>query len=543
MDVPTVEQPPPSATPPVVNRAASFAAGRGSSIAARHPLSFWWGVSLAVAILTAIVWPTIPSYDPFSWIVWGREVTDPHLSFFVGGGPSWKPLPFFFTTVYGVIGHASPTLWVITARTGGIAGLIGAWRLSALLCRRAALPEWAAGVAGVVAAVGVILTAPSSGWTYYFFRGASEPLLIGCWLWAIDRLIAGRHKQAFGLLVAEGLMRPESWPFLLVYGVWLWKLPAMRPWVLAGWVLQPVGWFVPPWISTGAPFMAATHASDYNGHLGTDVLKTVLSRGEGLQPLPSLAFAILGVIVALWLGRGALPRGWRAALVWIEKDRSEIPLVAALAIATVGWWVVVVAMTLDHYPGLERFFLPAAAMACVLSGYGLMRICALIGDLAGRGLASAGAGLASRARVPVAMAAAAILLLGSTHYLGARWAYAKEQEPRAATAVTRIDALGTAIKVLGGRSRMLPCRSSVVTINHSLQTAMAWQLETTLGRVQTALRPGIAGIAFVGPRDSIDGGYPPVEYPHSKQLLARVGAWRIYQVWPLGTAKPACLGR
>ena len=69
-----------------------------------------------------------------SWVVWGREVTDPHISFYIGGGPSWKPLPFLFTTVYGVLGGAAPTLWVITERTGGIAGLIAAFRLSSLLC-------------------------------------------------------------------------------------------------------------------------------------------------------------------------------------------------------------------------------------------------------------------------------------------------------------------------------------------------------------------------------------------------------------------------
>ena len=43
---------------------------------------------LALAGLSAAVLPTVPSYDPWSWIVWGKEVFDPHLSFFVGGGPS-----------------------------------------------------------------------------------------------------------------------------------------------------------------------------------------------------------------------------------------------------------------------------------------------------------------------------------------------------------------------------------------------------------------------------------------------------------------------
>src|SRR5438445_1634565 len=139
----------------------------------RSPLLRWWGVALLLALATAILWPTIPSYDPFSWVVWGREVTDPHIPFFVGGGPSWKPLPFLFTMLYGPFAGA-PALWVITARVGGIAGLIGAYRVAWTLTARAGLPRWAGVAAGLFAAVGVGLTID---WTYYFFRGSSEPIL------------------------------------------------------------------------------------------------------------------------------------------------------------------------------------------------------------------------------------------------------------------------------------------------------------------------------------------------------------------------------
>src|SRR5580692_11196629 len=88
---------------------------------------------LVLAVISAAVLPTVPSYDPWSWIVWGREVTDPHLSFIVNGGPSWKPLPMIFTTIYGVFGGPAPTLWVITARIGGLLGLWGAWKLTSRL--------------------------------------------------------------------------------------------------------------------------------------------------------------------------------------------------------------------------------------------------------------------------------------------------------------------------------------------------------------------------------------------------------------------------
>jgi hypothetical protein len=492
----------------------------------RSPVLVWWGVSLALSLLSAVVLPTVPSYDPWSWIVWGREVTDPHISFFIGGGPSWKPLPFLFTTIYGPLGSAAPTLWVITERTAAIAGLIAAVRLSSQLCDRGGLPRWAGWVAGTFAVIGIVLTAPGSGWTYYFYRGASEPILIACTLWAIDRLVAERYLQAWWFGVALGLMRPEAWPFLLAYGVWLgWQFPHLRVWVLLGLIAQPIGWFVPPWISTGQPFLAATHASEYNGHLGASRLRTVLARGESLQSLPSLALAALAVLLTLWRGR----------------DR----LVFWLAGGVVAWWVVVVAMTLDGYPGLQRFYLPAAAVTCVLSGLGLVLAAFLMGDLlTGRLGRTAGEGWAdphpSAVYTAVVVGAVAVILAAGTHFIGKRWTYARHQQHLAAVAVTRIDALGTAVAVLGGKAHVLPCGSSVVTINHSLQTALAWKLGTTLERVQTVLR--VPGVAFVGPWDSIDGGPPPIDPSLSVHRLVRtVGPWRIYQVYSPG-ARPRCVG-
>src|ERR1700677_4339011 len=68
-----------------------------------------WSVVVCIILgaLSAAVLPTVPSYDPWSWIVWGREITDPHISFIISGGPSWKPRPFIFTTCYGAFGPAA----------------------------------------------------------------------------------------------------------------------------------------------------------------------------------------------------------------------------------------------------------------------------------------------------------------------------------------------------------------------------------------------------------------------------------------------------
>jgi hypothetical protein len=464
------------------------------------------GACVLLAALSAAVLPTVPSYDPWSWIVWGREVSDPHLSFVIGGGPSWKPLPLIFTTVWGLFGAAAPTLWVITARAGGLLGLVFAWKLASRLMGGGR----AGAFAGLLAVIGVALT---QDWLYYWFRGTSEPMLIGVTLWAIDSLLDGRHAQAFVVGVAASLIRPEWWPFIGLYGLWLWvNVPRLRILVLTGWISIPFFWFVPAWIGSGDPLLAATHASEYNGHLGSSPLRTVIGRGIDIQVLP----ALLGAIAAV-------------AIAWL-KDRDT--LILALGAGVAAWWVVVVGMTLDGYPGLERFFLPAAALTCVLGGVGITRLALLAGAYASAGQAR-----------PVAAAAAAALVLVSVPFTTSRWTAAREAEPAAARAVSALDQLSQAVAAVGGHDGVFPCHSSFAAVNHSVQTALAWKLHVTLGRVGTSMHA--PGVDFIGPHDATDGAPARVD-PRltSAQLLARVGRWRVVRLTdPLVPKLDPCVGR
>lgn len=465
-----------------------------------------------LAALSAAVLPTVPSYDPWSWVVWGREVSDPHLSFIVNGGPSWKPLPVMFTTVFGLFGGAAPTLWVITARIGGLMAFVAAYRLAALAVTRLGHPR-AAPVAGVLAAAGLVMT---QDWAYYWFRGASEVVLVGAALWALDRLIAGRRWQAFGLGIALGLMRPEAWPFMIAFGIWLalreptWRV---RLTVLAGLLLMPFAWFVPPGVSTGQYLLAATHASDYNGHLGAHPFLEVLRRGVDDQTVAILALALLAVAITL------------------VRERER--LILWLAAGAAAWWVVVVGMTLDGYPGLERFYLPAAAVACVLAGVGVVRIGALAGELATAGTFQAGARARAGAIRPVAVAVALVAVILTVIAVHGRISYTRAQEPLARHAVTRLDQLSAAVAAVGGHRGVYPCKSSFAAINHSVQTALAWKLHVTLERVGTSMR--YPGVLFVGPHDTIDGGAARVNpYFNRIELVRRVGPWRIYRVYRYG---------
>ena len=477
---------------------------------ARSPLGLALGACILLAILSAVVLPTVPSYDPFSWIVWGREVSDPHLSFRVSGGPSWKPLPFLFTTVWGLFGGAAPTLWVITARVGGLLGLYFAWRLARRLAGRGALGH----VAGLLAVAGIVLTLD---WPYYFLRGTSEVVLIGLTLGAIDRLLAGRRAQAYALAVAAGLIRPEWWPFIGLFAVYLWfRDPAWRTvkarlFILAGLALLPFLWFVPPWIGSGDPFLAASHAASYNGHLGSDKLRTVLARGVNLQVLPALIAA--AVAVAL---------GW-----WQRRDR----LLLGLGLAVIAWWIVVVGMTLDGYPGLERFYLPAAAVTCVLGGIGIVRVAELAG------------GIADARRVPVTAAVVLVLVLVSIPLSSARISETRAAIPAANRAVATLKNLDRAVAAAGGHDGVFPCLNSFAAVNHGVQTALAWKLHVTLERVGTSMRA--PGVDFVGPHNATDGAPAPVNQRLSRhQHIAEVAGWRVVRLTdPNLHRSTACVGR
>ncbi len=467
---------------------------------------------IVLAALSAAILPTVPSYDPWSWIVWGREVTDPHLSFVVSGGPSWKPLPVVFTTIWGLFGSAAPTLWVITARVGGLLALWGTWKLTSRLVGGG----WLGAFAGLLAAIGIVLTGRQDQvWYYYFLHGTSEVVLVGATVWFVDRLLDGRHTQAYLIAVAAGLIRPEWWPFIGLYAIWLWfrdpgfKTPWMRLLLIAGLVAQPFGWFVPPWITTGHPFLAATHAAEYNGHLGSDVLRSVVIRGVRDQVLPALILAVVAVVV-----------GW-------VRDRDRV--IVAIGLGVVAWWVVVVGETLDGYPGLERFFLPAAALTCVLGGVGVARVAELAGGLVG--------GL----RRPVTAAVAIVLAAICVPFSTAQISVARTDEADASQGAYLLDELTKAVAAVGGHHGVLPCKSSFTAINHSGQTALAWKLEATLERVGTSMRE--PGVDFIGPHAAQIGGPAAVDprLTHA-QTLAVVGPWRVVRLTTPGLPT-GCDGR
>jgi hypothetical protein len=105
VSVPTAEL---SATPPGAHTGAGLGAWRAWLGGGR--LLIVLGVCAFLIALLSLTVPSTPSYDPWSWLVWGHEIV--HGSLHTAGGPSWKPLPMLFTVPFALFGRLQPDMWL-----------------------------------------------------------------------------------------------------------------------------------------------------------------------------------------------------------------------------------------------------------------------------------------------------------------------------------------------------------------------------------------------------------------------------------------------
>jgi hypothetical protein len=466
---------------------------------------------VALGVVSVLTLPTLPGYDAFAWVVWGRElahqIVGPSQPFLTGGGPSWKPLPVVFTSVFGFLG-AAPKLWVAWARAAGLFGLVAAYLLAS---RLAGSPRWrlAAPIAGVLAALGIFLTAQ---WTHYMYRGTSEPMVVATTLFAIERHLSGHRLTAFLSGVALVLMRPEAAVFLGLYALWLFfadRQLSTRILLLVGILAAPTGWLVPPWIASGQPLSASIHARAINGQLGPHPVLEVLKRSTNLTVWPVIIGALAVTLLAI------RTRDW------------VIVTLAGAGLAYVG---VVEAMTLDRYPGLERFMLPAAAVASVLAGVAVARVASF-----------AGGGWLS-------LVVAAALVAVAVPFFAGRVAAASTEKGTAQQAVRFYDELVGAVGAAGGTAKISPCPTSRAAINHTAQTSLAWALGVPLTHVLTVTNVNTSlhrpALAFFAPRNPITGGAPTaLQFGLRGRLILQVGIWKVIRVTRRGDAAAnGCVG-
>ena len=502
------------ATPPRAERESTAEVVRGAPSGWRGTPAPMWPVILACLTISALtlILPSTPTYDPWAWILWGREITE--LDLVTTGGPSWKPLPILFTVPFSLAGdHTAPLLWLWIARAGGLLACAMAYRVARRLV---------GGYYGIFAGILAALALFSS---FKFVRdaalGNSEALLAALVLWAFERHLDGRRDHALYLAFGAALLRPEVWPFLGVYGLWLWfGEPRLRRRMVLFAVLIPALWFAPEYWGSGDWMRASTRANSPNPG----------SAAFADSPAFELLARFRKVVIAPVKG-GILLAGIYALVMWIRHRREGATL--ALAAGGLAWFLLVAGMTEAGYAGNQRYLIVTTAAICVLGGVGAARVLQFVGRLA--------EGLTGSWRTGAA-AAAGFFALACVISMPFIIEKANNTE-RVSGGLDHEAALWDDLKELLDevpRERLITCGG---VFAGPFQTQMiAWEMH--IHGIQVGWRESVPpGVAF-RTRTVPDG--PLVMKPTDGRFrqVAHVGKWRVLTVPPAGPTRcpPAGLG-
>jgi hypothetical protein len=404
------------------------------------------GVCLALAA-ASLALPSAPTYDPWAWVVFGRELVGPGPGFSTLASTGWKPLAVLFTAPLALAGSAAPSLWLVVVRSAGLAALMLAFRLGA----RAGGP-----VAGAIAALALLA---SSDWLRYLSAGNVEPLVVALALGAIELHLCARRGGAFLLGALAGLARPEVWFLVGVYAAYLllsercwWPLALGVPGMFALWI-------VPDWLGSGDllhTFHLARISAEPSRLQGTSDPALELLRGVGtIAPAP------------VWIGGlCGLAFGWRT------RDRT----VAALAFVAAAWALPAIAGTALGYPAVPRYLVVPVAICCVLAGIGAVAVVRLASGPRGRAVLAA-------ALVAVSAPFAVSRAVGLAH--------------QSAEAKARAEKLSALWRAVDRAQRRAPvARMHPVVKPGGLENGLAWKLLLPLDQVGRWFSPTVR-IAFI----------------------------------------------
>jgi hypothetical protein len=438
-------------------------------------------VGCVVLAAVSLRLPAIVGYDPWVWLIWGRELTRGTLS--SDGTIAWKPLPVLVTALLAPFGEAAPQLWLLVSRAVGLSGLVAVGSVAARLARGGARAPLVGAVAGTVAVVAFLLTPDNEArWLRHLLQGNIEPVTAALCVWAVRRHLDGRPGQAVVLGALAGLTRPETWPFLLLYAAWLlWRAPR-RGWVLVPALSAvPVLWFGGDRLASGDALGGAATAQVL---LETPEERLVLALDSALAMVPA----------AVWVAAAV-------AVVWGAHRRRVAP--ALLAGAALAWAVLVVVMAAQFgYAAIGRFYAPAAALLCVLAGVavgwltGSVWASATRSDRTRLSLGSA----AARGALPVAATAAvltavvlAAIALAAAPSVTPRLEWLPAQLDAAAVRADAEADLVAFVAAAGGRDGLLACGPLSLDATRpagEVRPRLAWMLDLPMAGVRNSLDNG-----------------------------------------------------
>jgi hypothetical protein len=390
--------------------------------------------------------------------LWGREIAHGTLS--TEEMPAFKPLTVAVCALLAPLGAAAPETWVIVARAGMVVAVVLAFVLGRDLGGVAAGAVAAAGVAFTGDLIGYSAAGAEPGWTIAL-------ALAGILAWRADR-----PRPALACGVGCALLRVEAWPFLLAFGLVLWRRrPQDRALLVACAVAIPALWFVPEWLGSGDVLRSGSRARMPNpGQPAT----------ESFPAWAALREAATLPLWPLWIGALVVPRAARPLLF-----------------AGLAWIALVAVMAQAGFSGEPRYSLPGAALVAVAGALGLV---AFVRD-----------------RRALPWLAAALLLVAMAPKLAdlpdlrSDQAYQRDLHAGLADVIDRG----------GGREALLACgRPFVGELRGPL---LAYHLDVEKQRVAFVPRP--PGAAFLS-RVSVDAPVEPRTGPEFTPR-ARVALWEV----------------
>jgi hypothetical protein len=186
-----------------------------------------------------------------------------------------------------------------------------------------------------------------------FAHGYTEPLSIGLLLGAVGAHLSRRPRLAIVLGGLVALTRPEALALLGVYGVFLWRRGERFPALLGATAVAVVAlWVVPDWIGSGDPLHASKLAKQVVP-TGYQASLNAISGAARMVSLPLLGCAAAAVAIAIR-----------------RRDRAILEIAGLAAI----WSALLIVMMFAGYPASIRFFVPAAALLCLVGAVGAVQL-------------------------------------------------------------------------------------------------------------------------------------------------------------------------
>jgi len=414
-----------------------------------------------LAALT-LLWQDQPSFDPWAWIVWGRQLTGLSAVPFGSASPTgWKPLPVLINMPIALLGSAAaPIVWVWLVRTAALWCLVQAWNLG----------KRAAGTPAAVGAVVLLVLTPQA--VYLVGGGISEVLVALLLLAAVSCHLDDKPNSAWFALLAAALARPEIMAAAGPYGLYMvWRRRIHVGWFVGPIALAALLWASGDWIGYGKPFAVAQRAE-------------AGAEPQRVQSALVPAFEILArSVTEIQVGVALIAvLTFAAAVKWREPVGRTL---GALSLAIISATVIATQL---GYPGVPRYMGPAFMLASVLGGIGLGRFVSV---------QTGGAKLAAAAAVALIGLGVALPSAVTRDRGGLRWYEARSD------ATAGMPAL---IDAAGGRTALLACGIGAVNPPDQLSAA-AYALDVHLApgdtpdvpsmwRWETA-EPGHAPSAFV----------------------------------------------